>query len=175
MDELSMVEQLIELAEKSMKIKDNICQKPTTRSSQHNLKKGDRLFPEQAKHSFTDQALLSRMKKELDAFIMMDGKVSKFLQYTSKTFSGTIKWSSPPYLTDSMEPPIATVSPSTKTPEASSATEIETNTQPDKDTTPQSFLDDETKENKDTLFGILKEVLSHLTDETSRAVEIDDW
>jgi hypothetical protein len=110
----------------------------------------DPLFPEQAKHSFTDQALLSHMKKELNTFIMIDGKVahdrvlliSKFLQFTSKSLSRTIKWSSPPYLTDSMERPIATVSPST---------EIETNTQPDKDAPPQSFLNDERKENNDKL------------------------
>jgi hypothetical protein len=57
----------------------------------------------------------------------------------------------------------------------SPATETETNTQPDRDATPKSFLDDKAKENKDKLVGILKEVLCRLMDETSRTVEIEAW
>ena len=110
-DELSMVKHLLELATNSMKIKDNICDKPNTQSSQHNSKKGDQFVrPHQAKHSsVTDQAIISQFKKELDAFIMMDGKlshdrvilISKFLQYTSKTLNGMIG--------DSIQTPTKTV------------------------------------------------------------------
>jgi hypothetical protein len=176
-DELSMVKQLIELATKSMKIKDSKCHKPNTRSSQHNnSRKGDQLVTEQAKNSVAGQALLSQIMKELDAFITMDGKVchdrlllvSKFLHYSSKTLNGTIASKN-----ESIETPA--VSPSTKTSLASPATETETDTQLDNDATPQSFLDDETKDNKDKLVGILKEVLCHLTVEKSRTVEIEAW
>jgi hypothetical protein len=99
-DELSMIKELIELARKLMQIKDYLHGKPNTQSNQPGTIKCVGLKPvlPQTQNKITDQALIYQIRQELDAFLMIEGKIShcqaalvlKFLHFSSKTFPDPI-------------------------------------------------------------------------------------